>query len=401
MEIAHSSEQFDNVPLVYVWLRGDDNRRTQYKAQRTIDLVQQIAFDQGREQTGVLRWCTKTLQPIDPLPAEAHLVMYDQRGMQMLQGIRVCSRRGFWRVYEAEANNWLQAYRLLIGDDRSWLYRNGLPWDGVTIRLGDLFWVEGELVESPNDVMTLLPEASLVWWKQDSLIAEQVPVIRAQADLKQLRAAYRRGEVEIRRDGMLWQDERVIPNSRWEISTNEEFDPARLEAEGKLLPLPPPVLGIRYFIWKFAPRAVPINKDPLRWLKLSADDWQVSGDQSVPKGMGGYGSDDEDDGDSWESQPRFPDQPSRGPRDLWDKAKVWVTQIVAREHPDWSNQRLVQNTVALVKQRGWEWLGGFYLEHVPGEVEKRLAEGIPMSPNGRTVRDHLMGMRTDMSVNEW
>jgi hypothetical protein len=112
MEIEHSSEQFDNVPLVYVWLRGDDNRRTQYKAQRTVDLLKQIAFDQDREQTGVLRWCTQTLQPTDPLPAEAHLVVYDQRGMQMLQGIRVCSRKGIWRVYETEANNWLQAYRI-------------------------------------------------------------------------------------------------------------------------------------------------------------------------------------------------------------------------------------------------------------------------------------------------
>jgi hypothetical protein len=99
MEIEHSSEQFDNVPLVYVWVRGDDNRRMQYKAQRTIDLIQQIAFDRDQEQTGVLRWCTKTLQPTDPLPAEAHLVMYDQRGIQMLQGIRVCSRKGFWRVH--------------------------------------------------------------------------------------------------------------------------------------------------------------------------------------------------------------------------------------------------------------------------------------------------------------
>jgi hypothetical protein len=111
MEIEHSSEQYDNVPLVYVWLRGNDDRRMQYKAQRTIDLIQQIAFDQDREQTGVLRWCTKVLQPTDPLPAEAHLVMFDQRGMQMLQGIRVCSRKGFWRVHEAEANNWLQGYR--------------------------------------------------------------------------------------------------------------------------------------------------------------------------------------------------------------------------------------------------------------------------------------------------
>jgi hypothetical protein len=257
--------------------------------------------------------------------------------------------------------------------------------------------VEGELVESPNDVINLIPEASLVWWNHDSLIAEQITVIKAQADLKQLRAAYRRGEIEVRRDGMLWQDERVTPSSRWEIVTNDEFDPARLETEGKTLPLPPPTLGIRYFFWKFAPRAVPINKDPLRWLKLSADEWQVSGNQIVPKGMGGYGSDDEDDDDAWDSQPRFPDQPTFGPRDLWDKAKFWVTRIVARENPEMSDRQLLQHTVNLVKQNGWQWLACLFLDNVPDEIEKRLADGIPMSPNWRSIRDSLVAQQTNMS----
>jgi hypothetical protein len=63
MEIQHSSEQYDNVPLVYVWLRGDDNRRTQYKAQRTIDSLRQIAFDQGREQTGCCDGVRKRCNP--------------------------------------------------------------------------------------------------------------------------------------------------------------------------------------------------------------------------------------------------------------------------------------------------------------------------------------------------
>jgi hypothetical protein len=93
----------------------------------------------------------------------------------------------------------------------------------------------------------------------------------------------------------------------------EEYDPERLEQEGRTIPLPPSLLGIKYFYWNHAPRAGPIGKDPLRWLKLSPEDWQVSGDQIVTKGQGGYGSDDDDAEDAWENLPRFPDQPNFGP----------------------------------------------------------------------------------------
>jgi hypothetical protein len=48
MEQPHSPEQFDNVPLAYVWVRDEDNRRRQYRAQRAYDLTQQVAFDQNQ-----------------------------------------------------------------------------------------------------------------------------------------------------------------------------------------------------------------------------------------------------------------------------------------------------------------------------------------------------------------
>jgi hypothetical protein len=188
---------------------------------------------------------------------------------------------------------------------------------------------------------------------------------------------------------MFWRDEWVTPGSRWEIKKVDEYDPEHLEAEGKTLPLPPPVLGIRYFFWKHAPRAVPIGKDPLRWLKLSTDDWQVSGDQIVAKGDGGHGTDDEDD-DSWESLPRFPDQPELGPRDLWDKAKYWVTRVVSREHPELSDRQVLQTVVNPVKQNGWLWLAELFLCNVPEELQKRLGDGMPISPNWRTVRDYFV-----------
>jgi hypothetical protein len=390
MEQAHSSEQFDNVPMVYVWIRGEDNRRTQYKAQRAVDLIQQMAFEQDQEQIGTLRWCTKALQQLDPLPAEAHLTMFAPRGLKMLQGIDVFSRRGHWRVDEDDASNWLQGFRILIGDDSSWVFRNGLPWDGVRIRLGDTFWMEGELLDPPVRAIHFSSDIPLVWWKHDSLTADQIPMDQAKETLKRLRAAHRRGEIEIRRDGMLWRDERIIPGSRWEIKKIDEFDPGRLESEGKTLPLPPPVLGIRYVFWKYAPRAIPIGKDPLRWLKLSTEEWQLSGHQIVAKGDGGYGSDDEDDDDSWESLPRFPDQPDLGPRDLWDKAKCWATRVVSRGHPEMNDGQLVRTMVDLVKQKGWLWLADFFLCNVPDEVQKRLGEGMPITPNWRTVRDYFV-----------
>jgi hypothetical protein len=287
MEIEHSSEQFDDVPLVYIWIRVEDNRRTQYKAQRTVDLIRQLAFEQDQEQVGTLRWCTKALQQLDPLPAEAHLTMFAPRGIHMLQGIDIYSRRGHWRMDEDDASNWLQGFRTFIQDDRSWVHRSGLPWNGVQIRLGDTFWLDGELLDPPTRAIYFPPEDPVIWWKHNSFTADQIPMTQAKATLKQLRATYRRGEIEIRREGMLWRDERVTPGSRWEITTIHEFDPSRLEAEGKTLPLPHPVLGIRYVFSKYSPRAVPIGKDPLRWLKLSAEEWQLSGNQIITKGAGG------------------------------------------------------------------------------------------------------------------
>jgi hypothetical protein len=163
MEQTHSSEQFDNIPMVYVWTRGEDNRRRQYKAQRVVDLILFLAFEQDKEQVGTLRWCTKSLQQLDPLPAEAHLTMFAPRGLKMLQGIEIISRRGHWRVDEDDASSWLQRIRFLVADERTWVYRSGLPWDGVRIRLGDTFWIEGELVDPPRRAVQLLLDTSLVW----------------------------------------------------------------------------------------------------------------------------------------------------------------------------------------------------------------------------------------------
>jgi hypothetical protein len=38
-------EQYDDVPSAYVWVRIGENRRRQYRDQRAIDAIQQLAFD--------------------------------------------------------------------------------------------------------------------------------------------------------------------------------------------------------------------------------------------------------------------------------------------------------------------------------------------------------------------
>jgi hypothetical protein len=121
----------------------------------------------------------------------------------------------------------------------------------------------------------------------------------------------------------------------------------------------------------------------------------------LPLVNGGHNSDDDDDeGDSWENQPRFPDQPNFGPRDLWDKAKFWGTRTLARENPEMSDRQLLQSLVNSVKQNGWHWLACLYLDNAPNEIEKRLAEGIPMSPNWRTIRDSMVEQQTNMTLKD-
>jgi hypothetical protein len=272
IEEENSSEEFDDVPMVYVWMRLSESRMRQYRAQRTVDVLRQTAFDLGREQKGVLRWCTKVLSFNDPLPAEASLTLYDQRAGR----IEIHSRSDSWSIKVEEAVEWLNNMRQSIREDRTWVLRNGRVWDGKTIKQGDFYWVEGWFSDAIAKAIRILKGHSLVWWKNNSVIAGQIELSRARTQLKELRGAYRRGELEIRRNGFLWRDEPILANSRWDIRRIDEFDPGRLEEEGVLLPTPPPLLGMKYYTWNFAPRAVPIGQDPLRWLNLSPDIWQVA-----------------------------------------------------------------------------------------------------------------------------
>jgi hypothetical protein len=217
-------------------------------------------------------------------------------------------------------------------------------------------------------------------------------LIQAQTTLNELRSEYRRGEIEIRRNGMLWQDELIEEGSRWEIKKVEEYDPEKLEMEGRILPLPPPLLGVKYVYWNFAPRAIPIGKDPLRWLNLSAEDWKIIGNQIVSKGQGGHGSDDEydDEDDPRRNIPQFPDQPDFGPRDLWDKAKCWLVRKLSQEHPELEDKQILMIVIDNVQRNGWPWLAELYICYNPGEVSRRLEDGMPKTPSCFTIRDHFV-----------
>jgi hypothetical protein len=159
---------------IYIWIRIGEKRIRQYKAQRAADAIQQLAFDQGKEQRGSLRWCTKIIKMEESLPAEAQLTVYEQPETEKLKRIEVHTRHGSWWVDEAEANYWLDRMRMFINDDRTWVFRNGLIWNGVTIRMGDVYWVEGCLPEPPMRARTLLRERPVVWWKNNTPIAGQI-----------------------------------------------------------------------------------------------------------------------------------------------------------------------------------------------------------------------------------
>jgi hypothetical protein len=197
--------------------------------------------------------------------------------------------------------------------------------------------------------------------------------------------------MEIGRDGMLWRDEWVTHGSRWEIKKVKEYDPERLETEGRTLHLSPPVLEVQYFYWNHAPRTVQIGKDLLRRLKLSLEDWQVSGDQIVTKGQGGYDPDDDKDfEDDQTPLPRFPDQRNFGPRDLWDEAKCWFVRTLSRGNPGWSDRQTLEVVIDQVQKRGWPWLAEVFICNVPEEIRRRLEDGMPMSPNYFAILDHLV-----------
>jgi hypothetical protein len=225
LELEHSTEQYDNIPLTYAWARIGEFRRRQYKAQRAIDVIQQLAFDQGREQRGSLRWFTDWLNLEDPVPAEASLTMSEPKGSEESRRMMVCTRSGAWEVEENVAKYWLDRMRMFIREERTWVFRNGLIWDGVTIRLGDKYWVEGGFSDPPRHARPFLIIRPMVWWKNESIQTERIPTHHAQNILDDLRWAYRRGEIEIRRNGMLWREEPITVGSRWDVKKIEEYDP--------------------------------------------------------------------------------------------------------------------------------------------------------------------------------
>jgi hypothetical protein len=385
LELEHSTEQFDDIPLAYVWIRIGEFRRRQYRAQRTINAIQQLAFHQGQEQRGSLRWFTTTLRLEDPIPAEASLTMFEPKGSEASKRIEVYSRRGIWGVEEDGAKFWLDRMRLFIQEDRTWVFRNGLIWDGVTIRLGNKYWVEGSLPDQPRRARPLLSDRTSVWWKNNSITTERVPLYRAIPMLDELRSTYRRGEIEIRRKGMLWRDEPVVGGSRWDITKVEEYDPERLEAEGRTLPLPPPLLGVKCCIWNYAPRAVPVGRDPLKWLNLSRYEWQVSGDQIVSKGAGGYDpNDDEDD-----CAMRLPDFPNHGSIEMWEHLKQRYIQDLVREaDAPWNLAIIV--TAERVREDGWETTITNLLRKHPEDIPRWFTVGAPITPSPESILNRLV-----------
>jgi hypothetical protein len=184
----------------------------------------------------------------------------------------------------------------------------------------------------PKRPVQLILDNEVVWCEEDTAIAEQIPIERARLTLKDRTTAYHRGEIEIRRNGMLWREEKATTGARWEFKKADAFDPDRLDQEAEEVPTAPPLLGVPYHQWRKAPRAIPIGKDPLGWLRLCPDQWQVSEGQIVSKGQGGYLTDGQDHGlggyEDRDSLPRFPDHPSTGQPDLWDLAKNWCIRYL-------------------------------------------------------------------------
>jgi hypothetical protein len=122
LELEHSTEQYDDIPLAYVWARIGEFRRRQYKAQRAIDVIQQLAFDQGQEQRGSLRWLTERLNLEDPVPAEASLTMFEPKGSEESWKIMISTRSGTWEVEENVAKYWLDRMQ------KETLYFENLKW---------------------------------------------------------------------------------------------------------------------------------------------------------------------------------------------------------------------------------------------------------------------------------
>jgi hypothetical protein len=159
---------------------------------------------------------------------------------------------------------------------------------------------------------------------------------------------------------MLWQNEAILHDTRWEIREVKEYDPNQLAQESQDLPTPPPLLGINYFVWNHAPRAILVGMNPLRWLRLSPDEWQVSGDKIVTKGDGGYNSDDEERDDY---ATRFPDMPSHGSVEMWDDIrKREIRRIELKYNISWAEA--AADMAEWFWKNGWEELG--MIRIIPG-----------------------------------
>jgi hypothetical protein len=137
---------------------------------------------------------------------------------------------------------------------------------------------------------------------------------------------------------------------------------------------------------KQAPPAVSIGRDPLKWLNLSQHEWQVSGDQIISKGSGGYDPNDEEAADY---DVRFPDFPEHGSVEMWEYFKrLKMRELVSKYNEPWVD--LAMELAEAAREDGWENIVAGMIANCRTEIPKWFSVGAPISPSPAEIANRLI-----------
>jgi hypothetical protein len=117
-----------------------------------------------------------------------------------------------------------------------------------------------------------------------------------------------------------------------------------------------------------------VNQDPLKWLGLKPRDWQVSGNQIVSKGVGGYDPDSEEPGDTTDWDARCPDFPDHGSIEMWEYFKR-LMNLERQEKYKITWKEAEADVAHITRSEGWETALTIYLMDHPEKSSKWTISG--------------------------
>jgi hypothetical protein len=156
-------DKLDGPPSCMVWAEQKENslRHQQFRGKRVLDVVYEMATEEGHEYMGSLMRGNTQVVYAEVLKSGEHLSRTLAEFAPCLprdsDRVELCPQEGYWSVGAELAHSWLYQLNSRIVDRRVWITRNGRYWTDGVILAGDNFRIAGSIptgIPSVPDIRT-------------------------------------------------------------------------------------------------------------------------------------------------------------------------------------------------------------------------------------------------------